>query len=100
MIFLTFIEEWCSNGSIIEGTLINAAFELKGKIPGSSVTKASYFTRGSHQDDVIRIQGTPTSINKYSDHEVWNYGFSSVDISLRDRKVTEWSNISGNFRVQ
>ena len=26
---------------------------------------ASYFTRGSHQDDVLRLQGTPSEINRY-----------------------------------
>ena len=68
--------------------------------PGSHVTSNSYFTRGSHQDDVLRIQGTPSSISRYSDHDVWNYGYSSVDISRRDRRVTEWNNISGNLKVR
>ena len=59
------------------------------------------FTRGSHQDDVLRIQGTPSSINSYPGlgHEVWKYGYSTINISLRNRRVTEWSN-SGNLKVR
>lgn len=59
-----------------------------------------YFTRGSHRDDVLRIQGTPSSINRYSDHEVFGYGLSTINISLRDGRVTGWSNISGNLSVR
>lgn len=79
----------------------NISGNLKARMsPGSNVTNNPYFTRGSHQDDVLRVQGTPSSINRYSDHEVWNYGLSSVDISARDRRVTEWNNISGNLKVR
>ena len=69
-----------------------------GMDPGPNVTDARTFTRGSHGDDVLRIQGTPSSINRYSNHEVWRYGSSTIDISLRDGRVTEWSN-SGNLKV-
>ena len=79
----------------------NISGNLKARMStGSNVTNNPYFTRGSHQDDVLRVQGTPSSINRYSDHEVWNYGLSSVDISARDRRVTEWNNISGNLKVR
>ena len=68
---------------------------------GPNVTDAETFTRGSHQDDVLRIQGTPSSINRYLPlgHEVWNYGSSTVEISLRDGRLTEWSN-RGNLKVR
>ena len=79
----------------------NISNNLKARMsPGSNFNSSPYFTRGSHQDDVLRFQGTPSSINRYSDHEVWNYGLSSVDISARDRRVTEWNNISGNLKVR
>ena len=68
--------------------------------PGSNTTNSSAFTRGSHEDDVLRIQGTPTSINVYSSWEVWSYGLSTAQISTSSRRVTEWSNRSGNLRVQ
>ena len=68
--------------------------------PGPNVTSATTFTRGSHRDDVLRLQGTPSSINEYSDHEVWQYGFSTVEISTRDGRVREWANLSGNLKVR
>lgn len=66
-----------------------------------TVEIASFFTRGSHQDDVLRIQGTPTRIKiwKALGHETWYYGSSKVDIDIRTRKVLEWDN-NGNLRVQ
>ena len=70
--------------------------------PGSNATGAEYFTRGSHQDDVLRIQGTPDQINRYDalGHEVWRYGRSSVNVSTRSQQVLEWSNAGGNLRVR
>ena len=67
---------------------------------GATESSSLYFTRGSHLDDVLRIQGTPTSINQYSDHEVWGYGLSTIDISLRDGRVTGWNNFGRNLKVR
>ena len=60
-----------------------------------------YFTRGSQQDDVLRLQGTPSSINRYESLGVatWSYGRSTVEIDLRSKRVIEWSN-SGNLKVR
>ena len=33
--------------------------------------RSEFFTLGSHADDVLRIQGTPTRISTYIDFEVW-----------------------------
>ncbi|GMW00558.1 MAG: hypothetical protein AMXMBFR84_16950, partial [Candidatus Hydrogenedentota bacterium] len=45
--------------------------------PSVSPSDSSYFTRGSSQDDVLKIQGRPDDINDYASlgHEVWNYGY-------------------------
>ena len=67
---------------------------------GATESSSLYFTRGSHLDDVLRIQGTPTSIKQYSNHEVWGYGLSSIDISLRDGRVTGWNNLGRNLKVR
>ena len=73
--------------------------KLKVKLlPGSNTTNASYFTQGSHKDDVVRLQGTPSSINKGWQKETWWYGSSWVEIDSRTGRVLEWSN-SGNLRV-
>ena len=69
-------------------------------LPGKQVTSETYFTRGSHEDDVLRLQGTPSSINRYSNSETWRYGLSTVEIDLRTRRVLEWSNTSGNLKVR
>ena len=70
--------------------------------PGANITNAAYFTRGSHQDDVLRIEGTPDEIQRYPalGHEVWRYGRSRVNISTRSRQVIEWSNSGRNLDVQ
>ena len=81
----------------------NAAGNLQVRLqPGSNVTNSTSFTRGSHEDDVLRLQGTPTSIEVYSGlgHETWSYGYSTVEISISSRRVTEWSNTAGNLRVR
>ena len=69
-------------------------------LPGKQVTSEAYFTRGSHEDEVLRLQGTPSSINRYSNSETWRYGLSTVEIDLRTRRVLEWSNTSGNLKVR
>lgn len=69
---------------------------------GSNVSGTAYFTRGSHRDDVLRLQGTPDLIDRYeaSGYEVWRYGSSTVEISTRDGRVREWSNHRGNLNVR
>ena len=69
---------------------------------GSNVTEAAYFTRGSHRDEVLRLQGTPDEVNLYEalGKETWWYGSSRVEISTRDGRVRQWANSSGNLRVR
>ena len=71
--------------------------------PGRNTGGTSYFTRGSHQDDVLRLQGTPSKINRYGSlgYEYWWYGSSNVKIGLRStlQKVVEWDN-NGNLKVK
>ncbi|GMW00559.1 MAG: hypothetical protein AMXMBFR84_16960 [Candidatus Hydrogenedentota bacterium] len=76
---------------------------LKVKLqPGPNTTSASFFTRGSHQDDVLRLQGTPDDINDYASlgYEVWNYDYSSIKISTKDRRVLSWDGNSGNLKAR
>ena len=68
--------------------------------PGPNTTNSVAFTHGSHEDDVLRVQGTPTAINVYEASETWWYGSSSVEISKLLRRVTEWSNRDRNLKVQ
>ena len=80
----------------------NHAGQLKvSLLPGNNTTDAPAFTRGSHQDDVLRLQGTPTDIQRYESlgRETWSYGLSSVTISTRTRTVLDWSNHGGQLNV-
>jgi len=60
------------------------------------------YTVGSHRDEVLRIQGTPKTINTYEflDHEVFWYGLSTVEISLSTQRVLRWSNDNNNLKVK
>ena len=62
----------------------------------------SYFSMGSHMDDVIRLQGSPTSITKYDalKKHTWSYGSSRVELSTKDDRVIEWSNLDENLKVR
>ena len=70
-------------------------------LPGNQVTSSTAFTRNSHADDVLRLQGTPTSITRYDalGYETWYFGRSTVNIDVRTRRVREWDN-KGNLRVR
>ena len=69
---------------------------------GANVTGSEFFSRGSHEDDVLRIQGTPTTIQRYTalGYEDWYYGRNTVTISTATRRVTEWSNSNGTLKVR
>ena len=60
-----------------------------------------FFTVGSYADDVLRLQGTPIDIDRYPSlgFERWSFGYSSVNIDIRTRKVIEWDN-NGNLKLQ
>ena len=64
-------------------------------------TGRNYFTRGSSQDEVLLVQGTPDEINTYraTGIEIWSYGWSTVTFSLPDGLVAEWRN-DGNLKVE
>jgi TonB family protein len=79
---------------------VDPVFPVREPERVASESSSLDFTRGSHRDDVLRIQGTPSSVNQYSDHETWRYGMSTIDISLRDQRVTEWNNLGGNLKVR
>ena len=78
----------------------NTSGNLKVRLsPGNQVTSEAYFTRGSHEDDVLRLQGTPSSIFTFETIETWSFGDSSVLIDSQTRLVFEWVN-NGNLKVK
>jgi outer membrane protein assembly factor BamE (lipoprotein component of BamABCDE complex) len=68
-------------------------------LPEGHVSNRGYFTRGSSKDEVLTVQGTPSKISDYSDHEWWYYGYSTVSISKTDGRVLRWNN-TGNLKVK
>ena len=86
---------------VTEWTNSNGALKVRLP-PGANVTGSEFFSRGSHEDDVLRIQGTPTEIHRYAalGYEDWYYGLNEVTISTATRRVTQWSNSSGTLKVR
>lgn len=72
-------------------------------VPGYNITSDEFFGEGSHRDDVVRLQGTPESI-EVSDglgREMWGYaGGSSVELSFPFGLVRDWNNLDGTLKVQ
>jgi hypothetical protein len=64
-----------------------------------AVSAPSFITIGSSKSDVVRVQGTPTSLTDYTySGDVWNYGYSSITFDTKD-KVKQWNN-AGNLKVK
>ena len=87
------VTEWNNSDGNLKVRLYPKAGEL---------TAVEHFTRGSSQDEVVQVQGTPTGIDRYeaSRREIWSYGYSRITFSLPDGRVTEWNNIDGNLKVR
>ena len=88
-------------------------------LPGSNATTASFFTIGSHKDDVAKLHGTPFRIIKdwdsefvetryigdsYSRYfytkEIWTYPGGTVELSLSTGRVTAHDNKDGSLKTQ
>lgn len=63
-----------------------------------SQPQRKFITIGSTKSDVIRIQGTPTSLHRYSfGEEWWFYGFSHI--VFKNSRVDSWADSDGRLRV-
>ena len=91
------------SGEVIEWSNTDGNLRVNA-IPGPNVTNDTHFSFGSHMDDVIRIQGTPTLVHDYNyiyrsrssaEKVVWHYGDSSV--TFINSEVIEWY---GNLRAR
>ena len=84
------VRQWTNRG--------NLRVEMR---PGPNTTESPYFTLGSHIDDVLRVQGTPSAIIWYdaSGTMTWRYGSSNVEIATPSKTVRQWTN-RGNLRVR
>ena len=66
-------------------------------VAGRNTSASSYFTVGSHVDDVIRLQGTPSDIIGSITRGTLYYGTSNVKIE--GSRVRSWSD-NGNLKVR
>ena len=65
-------------------------------VPGQKATSSPTFGLGSHKDDVLRLQGTPSRIDlKAANRETWcfGYGYSTVDFQNPAGLVVGWQDI-------
>jgi hypothetical protein len=60
----------------------------------AAVRSSSFFTLGSTKDEVLAVQGTPTSFTEFQ----WAYGLSHV--SFQGDKVASWLRFSGEFTAR
>ncbi|HEY9672925.1 MAG TPA: hypothetical protein V6D11_15890 [Waterburya sp.] len=67
-----------------------------GVSPSVSIS-SDYWTLGSTKDDVLRVQGTPTHIKLWSDHEDFHYGRSKV--VFKKGRVAAYDNDDKNLKV-
>jgi hypothetical protein len=68
--------------------------------PGSNTTNATAVTLGSSVDDVIRIQGTPSSIEDFSIFYIWRYdGKGSYTFSSSSNTVIAWGSLNHGLTV-
>lgn len=71
-------------------------------VPGPNVTSEQFFRVGSHKDDVIRLQGTPRSIDvmELLGYETWMFSGGTVIFSLADNRVIYYKSDDGSLRTQ
>jgi hypothetical protein len=64
-----------------------------------AVSAPNFITIGSSKSDVVRVQGTPTTIIKSDmiSEECWFYGYSNI--TLKNGRVYQWDN-NGNLKVK
>jgi outer membrane protein assembly factor BamE (lipoprotein component of BamABCDE complex) len=70
------------------------AIEDKVKNKEVLVLNKNYYSLGSTKDEVLAIQGTPTSLNQYGSSETWSYGAAHVE--FKNGVVVSWSDVLGN----
>ena len=100
------VQEWSNFGNGLKIELV----------PGPNVTTYSFFTMGSHKDDVARLQGTPHRIDvewgfefrnerdltgrSFKIRETWHFSGGTVEFSVSTGRVAAWDNKDGSLKAQ
>ncbi|BCG59721.1 outer membrane protein assembly factor BamE [Paenibacillus sp. URB8-2] len=66
--------------------------------PSSTSDNGDNFGEGDTKETVKAIMGTPDTVNKLLDREVWYYGLSSV--TFVNGKVNEWRDFGNNLHLK
>ncbi len=99
-----FSEVEFKSGRVLAWSNIGAGLKVR-LVPGPNVTSRPLFKLGSHKDDVVRLQGTPHSINAYrsrsgiGNYEFWSSSGGTVHFSSSDR-VIDWENQDSSLKVR
>ncbi len=96
-----YVNRWCYGSSLVEFyndkviTYSNTSHNLKVRAqPSTIVQTKGFFSIGSTKDEVLTIQGTPTTM--YMNR--WYYGSSLVE--FYNDKVITYSNTSHNLKIR
>jgi hypothetical protein len=75
----------------VEAWHISGGSPLRARLlPRAPVETHGYFTVGSTKDEVLAVQGTPTSFSDY-----W-FGYGLSKVYFRDERVDSWSMSPGS----
>ena len=85
--------------TVTEWTNLTGSLRVRLR-PGNQTTQSRYITVGTHRDDVLRLQGTPSSWSTIYNEETLQYGIDTITIDKRTKTVTEWTNLTGSLRVR
>jgi outer membrane protein assembly factor BamE (lipoprotein component of BamABCDE complex) len=101
-----FTETWWYGSSYVEfdqsgrvTSYSSAGGNLRIRVAPKILITSDHFTIGSLKDEVLSVQGTPTSIRKGAYTETWWYGSSYVEFDQLGR-VRGYSNTARNLRVR
>lgn len=75
---------------------------LKIAMRSSHPMTENFFTEGSHKDEVLHVQGTPSSLKIYPTlgRESWGYAGATVSIDSKSGRVIGWENANGVLKVK
>lgn len=77
---------------------IGKNLKVKSISNSSTNIRNGYFSIGSKRNDLISLQGTPSSVIKFGDKEILSFGFSTV--TLEKGVVSGYSNIGENLKIK
>ena len=79
-------------------------FDFRAPSEGSALAgrmrEGTYFTHGSHADEVLQLQGKSTKEHSYPKADIWYYDLSTVTLDVQTRRVIAWSNLSRNLKAR